>query len=279
MAVKEQHIIENKVKYIKETKTQAENDRLEKQVNPEEVVKKYLVPRLHGSEVMLDAGIGPGIIERELVKQFPKIQVTGIDNSEVRLERAAENLKDCPNVTLELGDITNLNFPNNSFDFIYSRLVLDHLSHELQVQSIQGFLEMLKEGGKIVLQSLDLGLGRHSPPDSKLKEIKEKLHQTFLLHNYDPNCARGLKGRALEAGATVLETPQIDSYKVFSHPVDPQEFEAYQMTLRGYEVIFTEAFVGKQEGQEAMNYMFNYIQREDTITYSFLMTIMLGNNK
>ena len=64
---------------------------------------------------VLEVGIGTG---RNLKHYSWRCTVTGIDYSEKMLEKARKKAVDMKNVTLLLMDAENLEFPDNSFDYV-----------------------------------------------------------------------------------------------------------------------------------------------------------------
>src|SRR5258708_2572974 len=73
--------------------------------------------RLRPGNSVLEVGIGPGI---SLDAYPPYVHVVGIDPSTDMLEHAHTKARDkeIKNVELRLGDALNLDFPDNSFDFV-----------------------------------------------------------------------------------------------------------------------------------------------------------------
>lgn len=73
--------------------------------------------------------------------------VTAIDFSENVIERNIKNFKDISNVKWKVGDITNLNFHEGSFDVIYSHLSLHYFTDVVTRKIVSDCLRILKKGG------------------------------------------------------------------------------------------------------------------------------------
>ena len=80
-----------------------------------------MMPNIEGKRVLL---LGCGTAEEsELLKKFNPKSITGIDLSEKSIEVAK---KAYPDLDFYVGDMHELPFDNNSFDFVYSSLVINY---------------------------------------------------------------------------------------------------------------------------------------------------------
>lgn len=73
---------------------------------------------------VLDAGCGEGFVMKFLHKEFPRVPCEGIDLSEgaVRYARTIN-----PEAKFCVGSISELPFPDNSFDLVLAMEILEHL--------------------------------------------------------------------------------------------------------------------------------------------------------
>ena len=104
-----------------------------------------------GPEV-LDVGIGTGRASLPLARAG--LRVTGIDSSQAMLEECARQAGDLP-ITLQLGDVAHLEFPDGCFDSLVSLNVLVHFPHWREV--LREWARVVRKGGRIIfdIHSLD----------------------------------------------------------------------------------------------------------------------------
>jgi ubiquinone/menaquinone biosynthesis C-methylase UbiE len=104
------------------------------------------IERLPADANVLDAGCGAGIpISQRLSERF---QVTGVDFSEAQIELAKKNV---PNAAFLCEDMTELDFPENSFEGITSYYAIIHIPREEHQSLLANFHRMLKPGGIALL--------------------------------------------------------------------------------------------------------------------------------
>jgi ubiquinone/menaquinone biosynthesis C-methylase UbiE len=94
---------------------------------------------------VLDAGCGTGIVARTLVDS--EYQVTGIDLSQKMLDLAKKRV---PEATLEIGDMTALEFEDASFDGIISTYAVFHVPRTKHFALFLDFRRILKNGGALL---------------------------------------------------------------------------------------------------------------------------------
>lgn len=76
---------------------------------------------------VLDVGTGPGVLLAEIARQRPDVQATGIDLSADMVAAANRTLAGLGNrVAARVGDVSNLEFPDASFDVVVSTFSMHH---------------------------------------------------------------------------------------------------------------------------------------------------------
>ena len=128
---------------------------------------------LAGTQV-LDAGCGTGNLTIRLADQ--QRQVTAIDFSEGMVKTAREKTKQYENVTVASGNITDLDFPDESFDAVTSVNVLFNIEHP--EMAIREMSRVLKPNGKLVISSPLKGRGLSA-------EHRQRVLDDCITHNID----------------------------------------------------------------------------------------------
>lgn len=111
---------------------------------------------------ILSIGISTsGNAEIEMIQKNPNVHITAttIDKEGLEITRkivVENNLEE--KITLKLEDITEpTNYKDNSFDYVYARLVLHYLDNEQLRKSLKEIYRILKENGKffVVVRSVN----------------------------------------------------------------------------------------------------------------------------
>ena len=161
---------------------------------------KWFLPYLKPGMTLLDCGCGSGSITVGLAKAVAPGQVTGIDISEVEVERATERAASAGiiNLRFQQGNLYRVDFPDNSFDAVFGHNVLEHLSDPSS--ALQEMRRVLKPGGIIGIRDVDWNGSLLAPDD-------ELLHQYFVIYEAywiggggSPNMGRYLRGLLTSSG-------------------------------------------------------------------------------
>lgn len=104
---------------------------------------------------VLDLACGPGFISCELAKAVENGTVTGVDINEELIFTAhqAKVSEKVDNVSFSLGNVYNLDLPENSFDFVYARFLFQHL--EKPQLALSNVWKVLKPGGILCVLDID----------------------------------------------------------------------------------------------------------------------------
>ena len=95
---------------------------------------------LKAGDKILDIGCGKGFLLFDFTKVVPGIEVTGIDISEYAIRNSKEEVRD----RLLVGNATELPFPDNTFDFVFSLNAL----HNLHCYDLDKALREMERVGK-----------------------------------------------------------------------------------------------------------------------------------
>jgi ubiquinone/menaquinone biosynthesis C-methylase UbiE len=118
---------------------------------------------------ILEVGCGVGAQTSILLRRFPELEVTGVDQSEDQLSAARENLAACAwatdRYTLLQMNAMDLDFELNTFDGAYLCWVLEHIPQPARV--LNEVRRVLRPGSRIF--------------------VTEVLNASFFLEPYSPN--------------------------------------------------------------------------------------------
>jgi ubiquinone/menaquinone biosynthesis C-methylase UbiE len=147
----------------------------------------------------LDFGSGAGRLSFALAGVFE--QVRGVDISASMIELACAHNRIGDRVAFVLGDANRIPFEDATFDFVYSRIVLQHIGAAEQCGYIKEFVRVVRPGGLIVFQTPSRCL---TEPGSHFASPIETPEGTFTI---DMNTLpRGtVEGTLNQAGARLLE--------------------------------------------------------------------------
>ncbi len=134
-----------------------------------EHAKQMGYPRTRGK--VLDFGCGAGRLTRALSNYFP--QCYGVDIAESMIALAKELNQSFTGCMFSVTSEQHLQmFPNDSFDMIYTNIVLQHLPNEQAIKSyIAEFSRILKKEGLLVFQ-----LPSYIPFSNRL-QIRKRLYR------------------------------------------------------------------------------------------------------
>ncbi len=133
-----------------------ENQRLDKQAE----LRHYSLHTelqsvlLQGSERVLDAGCGTGVLGRYLKARYPKINYTGIDLSVERLKDAKNlNPQDFNFFPVDLFRQEDYQVLKQPVDMVFNRYVMHHLRDHATV--LKNFHNVLRPGGTLCIVDID----------------------------------------------------------------------------------------------------------------------------
>jgi len=164
----------------------------------------HLLPRLSPGMTLLDVGCGQGTITRGLAEAVAPGQVTGIDTSAEVVEVAAEVAPLPPNLTFQVGDVYQLDFPSDHFDVVHAHNLLQHLSEPSN--ALQEMARVTKAGGLISLREGDYAGAFWYPASFGWEGWQAAYQQVARCGGGELAAGRNLRAWALEAGLDQLES-------------------------------------------------------------------------
>ncbi|MBG0566154.1 methyltransferase domain-containing protein [Actinoplanes aureus] len=155
---------------------------------------------LRAGMAVADLGCGPGFLLQALRTAEPDLVLTGMDIEPLLLEQARELLDDGgPAITLLEGSIEKTGLPDESFDFVVSRLVLEHLADPMI--ALHEVHRVLRPGGIVVFVDNDFAM--HVMTHPHIPELDD-LYQAYCRSRRDeggnPTIGRELPALLRAAG-------------------------------------------------------------------------------
>ncbi|SRR6266498_2374412 len=105
-----------------------------------------LISKLPLHAKVLDGGCGAGVPITQILSE--RFNVTGVDFSEAQIDLARRNV---PQAEFLCQNMTQLDFPDNTFDAVCSYYAIIHIPREEHQSLIENFYRMLKPNGYALL--------------------------------------------------------------------------------------------------------------------------------
>ena len=115
-----------------------------------EVVRDFVsYYKLKPGSKVLDVGCAKGFMLFDLKRQFPEIEVRGIDISNYAIKNSHKEIKDF----LNIGDATKIDYEDNYFDLVISINTIHNLDYENCKKSIQEILRVSKKNSFLTVDA------------------------------------------------------------------------------------------------------------------------------
>ncbi len=160
----------------------------------------YLLPHLRRGMTLLDVGCGPGTITADFAERLSGGRVVGIDVTEEPLivAREAEPAGGAADLSYHLGDVYDLDFPDNAFDVVHAHQLRQHLSDP--VAALVEMRRVCKPDGVVAARDADYGAMTWHPAMPGLDRWLGLYRQVARRAGGDPDAGRRLLGWAQAAG-------------------------------------------------------------------------------
>ena len=186
---------------------------------------------------ILEVGSGPGFITEQLLDSFPDSHVTCLEIDPVLIPRAEQYLQSKGkqgHYTIMQGDIVRTDLPGDRFDFAFARFVFQHLPDPRA--ALAEICRLLKPGGKLVINDIDIGLGEIiEPQNPEADAIERMIHESQDQRGGNPRIGRQL-WRLFEAAGYVnmdLEAVPVHTDSLGVEAIFPKEWDpgGYKLLL------------------------------------------------
>jgi ubiquinone/menaquinone biosynthesis C-methylase UbiE len=245
--------------------------RLELKVDPHAWVQQYVARRVRAGGEVLSVGCGPGVIIRELCRLDASIRATGLDISEERVQEAKQRNRENAQANFVRGDAQAMEFASNSFDLVYSRMLLEYLKDK--EGAVREMVRVCKRGGSVLLQDLDGQLLWHYPEDPLVQGTVEKVVRALGVTGFDPFVGRKLFSFAHRAGLRNIDV-QVECYHLIAGEIEPAILEQWELKLEIAGPQLARLLGSESEAREQSRRFLEYLRRPDTLTYSTVFTVV-----
>lgn len=123
---------------------------------PEKKIKKGLIDRCGFRSDMrlkvLDFGCGTLTLSIMAKRQYPNLEITGVDVDPEVIKIAGEKLRKEPfHIQLDTYDGGRLPYSNDEFNLVYSSLVFHHIADEIKLSTLKEILRIITPGGRLLI--------------------------------------------------------------------------------------------------------------------------------
>lgn len=116
----------------------------------------YVQPQIVGEQInqlsakdVLEIGCGKGFNSQFLAEQYPNVKFTGVDLTPLHIKIASQKASKIHNLSFQIGDFNQLNFPDESFDIVFA---FECLCHAKQPQTpLAEIFRILRPGGQLIV--------------------------------------------------------------------------------------------------------------------------------
>jgi len=108
---------------------------------------------LTGNERVLEFGSGGGLMSRALIQVINRGgSLTCVDISEYWIKKAQKRMRDFSNVEFRLGDITQMDLPDNAYDTVVIHFVLHDIDPAKRIDVMNALTKLLRPEGTMVIR-------------------------------------------------------------------------------------------------------------------------------
>ena len=221
----------------------------------------------------LDAGCASGAVTAEMAQIASPARVVGLDFSQPRLKEAEElaRLTGTGNVEFRHGGIFDMPFEDGTFDFVWSRFVLEYLKDP--TAAIREMKRVTKVGGLVVNADLDGNCLFHYPIDSELEKGLLKVTQLLSHAGFDSWVGRKLYHYYREVGFSDIKVAVMPYHVIAGEPTERERRNWHEKieTIRNK---LTNVFPDRRQLDRLADGFRSLIDSPDTFTYSSLIIVI-----
>jgi len=247
-----------------------EKNRLINKLDPKKFVDKYISPHVNPSDLILDVGCGPAVIGDRIGYLYPDSHIVNLDINFEMLESSSKKESLMIFSSSIVGDSYNIPFKSNTFNFVFSRFLLEYLPNPQFV--VSEMARVCKPDGILMLQDLDGQLMCNYPEDpflsDKMVDLINHLHHK---NGFDPFVGRKLY-HLLYLNKIKNIHVSLEPYHLFYNSIDKENYELWKHKINNAMPELKKAFGSEKIARKYSNAFLEYLKNEETLTFSLLFT-------
>lgn len=220
---------------------------------------------------ILEVGSGPGYITELIKKSFPGNSITCLELNE-NLIRQARNNKNLEDIEIIKGSILESNLPSESFDIIYTRLVLMHIPQSESEKAIQEIYRLLKPGGYSIISEAEDSFILISPevqPKELFNKISQIANELQKQHGGDRSIGRKTPKLLKKHGFTNIKV----NYPIVHTDIDSVELIKSMTKPENYKPFLDNGLLTEEEFQTLEKLYNEFPQSDDQLAMSGVLII------
>ena len=150
-------------------------------------------------KIVCDFGCGVGGLIADIAARCPDAKITGLEISANQINVAREKTRGHQNVTLIQTDVLKNNLPDDTFDLVWCRYLLEHVADP--VAAAREMLRVARPGGVIACQENDLANVVYYPDIEGMETVMRAMCDLQIVLGGDPFVGRKLFDIFKRAGA------------------------------------------------------------------------------
>ncbi|GHC80809.1 hypothetical protein GCM10007079_20040 [Nocardiopsis terrae] len=160
----------------------------------------YALGEIRPGRSLLDVGCGPGSITADLARRVAPGRVTAVDNSAEAVEQARAGAEEAgvANIDFLVGDVHDLDLPDDTFDVVHAHQVLQHVDDPVRALAEMG--RVARPGGVVAACDSDYSAMHWYPRLPELDSWMDLYQSMARLNGGEPDAGRHLLAWAHAAG-------------------------------------------------------------------------------
>lgn len=221
----------------------------------------------------LDVGCASGAASVEIGRIAAPGTVVGIDASEARLKEAQVLAQSAGANNLEFhrGDAYAIPFPDDTFDFVWSRFLLEYLKRP--VDAIAEMKRVARKGGLVANADLDGNCLFHYPIDPHLEAGLQKICRILAATGFDPWVGRKLYHYYRQVGFQDIRAFVTPHHVIAGEPRE-DERRNWHEKIDTIHAKLTGVYDDQQELDDLAEAFKGFIDSPETFTYSSLIIVV-----